>query len=323
LKAKAVIQYVLALAVGAGIFYHVFKDVSYAELSARFAGVKWTWVAMAMCVGLFSHYLRGLRWRMLLAAAGSRVSALHTFLAVMTGYMANNAVPRMGEVVRCTALTRSDKVPLMTGAGTVVVERAVDVLTLVLMLAGIALAESERFWKLFGDFSSRFSPGPIALAGGVALVLALAVYALRRRLMKLGVVVKLREALTALVKAVADVRKLRSPTMFVVLSVGIWLGYVVMTLSVIAALPATAMHGLYFAAVLTGMGGIGMVLPAPGGGLGPFHAAVYYTFVMFGLNGDDGKALALLLHTPQLIVNTLVGIAALLYLYRAGSAKNS
>ncbi|MCS7086376.1 MAG: flippase-like domain-containing protein, partial [Bacteroidia bacterium] len=111
---------------------------------------------------------------------------------------------------------------------------------------------------------------------------------------------------------------------FLTLSAAIWLGYVLMTWCVVEALPATARQGLYFAAVLTGMGGIGMVLPAPGGGLGPFHAAVYYTFVMFGLDGDDGKALALLLHTPQLVSNTALGLAAMFYLYRVGSthAKN-
>jgi uncharacterized protein (TIRG00374 family) len=148
LKTKAVVRYILALAVGGGIFYYVFKDVSLAELSEKFANVKWLWVAVGMSVGLGSHFLRGLRWKMLLSAAGYEVSSFHAFLAVMTGYMANNAVPRMGEVLRCTILTRSDKVPLMAGAGTVVVERAVDVLTLALMLAGIAWAESERFFAL-------------------------------------------------------------------------------------------------------------------------------------------------------------------------------
>ncbi|MCS7086470.1 MAG: flippase-like domain-containing protein, partial [Bacteroidia bacterium] len=123
MKLKAVVQYLAALILGAGIFYLVFKDVSWADLQKRFSNVRWPWVAAGLVVGLGSHFLRGMRWRMLLSAAGHKVSSLHAFLAVMTGYMANNAVPRMGEVVRCTALTRSDKVPLTVGVATVVVER--------------------------------------------------------------------------------------------------------------------------------------------------------------------------------------------------------
>ncbi len=320
LKTKSVVQYLLALAVGGGIFYWVFKDVSFAELSEKFANVRWAWVALGMSVGLGAHYLRGLRWKMLLSAAGHKISSLHAFLAVITGYMANNAVPRMGEVVRCTILTRSDKVPVMVGAGTVVVERAVDVLTLALMLAGIAWAESERFFSLVREFSGDKSMGRwVGVAFAAALAGAALVYFFRERLLRIGLVAKLRNAVVALVRSVLDVRKLESPFWFVVLSAAIWFGYVLTTWCVVAAFPATAAYGLYFAAILTGMGGIGMVLPAPGGGLGPFHAAVFYTFLMLGLDGNDGKALALLLHTPQLVSNTILGLGAGYYLYRAGA----
>src|SRR5215213_5233837 len=86
---------------------------------------------------LLSHYSRALRWKILMEPMGYHPSTFNTFAAVMIGYLVNAGVPRLGEVVKCTLLSRYEKVRADRLVGTIVMERAVDLvsLTLIFVLA--------------------------------------------------------------------------------------------------------------------------------------------------------------------------------------------
>ena len=80
-----------------------------------------------------SHISRAIRWKILMKPMGYNPTLLNTFFAVMIGYLANVAVPRLGEVLKCTILGKYEEVPPDKLVGTILVERAVDVFCLLLI----------------------------------------------------------------------------------------------------------------------------------------------------------------------------------------------
>jgi len=89
----------------------------------------WIIIPVFIILGL-SHLLRALRWRLIMEPLGYKPSVGNTFLAVLIGYLANLAIPRLGEVLKCTLLAKYENVPAEKIVGTIVAERAFDVISL-------------------------------------------------------------------------------------------------------------------------------------------------------------------------------------------------
>ena len=95
------------------------------------------WIAVSIFASLLSHYFRAVRWKLLLNPLGYYPKTSNTFFSVMVGYLANFAIYRMGEVTRCGLLTRYEKVPFTVGLGSVIAERALDLVCLIILFFAI------------------------------------------------------------------------------------------------------------------------------------------------------------------------------------------
>ncbi|NDB54165.1 MAG: UPF0104 family protein, partial [Chitinophagaceae bacterium] len=97
------------------------------------------WLVGPVCILLLvSHYLRGLRWKLLIDPLGHKVNPTNSFLTVLLGYLVNLGVPRLGEFMRCTVLARYENVSVEKLVGTVILERLFDGLCL-LVVFGLTL----------------------------------------------------------------------------------------------------------------------------------------------------------------------------------------
>ena len=105
------------------------------EILSSFSQANYGVILLVMILGIFSHVSRAIRWQIMIEPLGHKPSFLNTFMAVMVGYLANLAVPRIGEVTRCGVLKRYENLPLDSVFGTVVVERIMD--TILLMIVSI------------------------------------------------------------------------------------------------------------------------------------------------------------------------------------------
>ncbi len=96
------------------------------------------WLVPAFAVMVVAVFLRGVRWWSLYDPA-SRPPLREVLRALLVGYFFNNVLPlRAGEAVRVVSLSRRTGVSRAETAATVVVERAFDVLALLLLLFAIA-----------------------------------------------------------------------------------------------------------------------------------------------------------------------------------------
>ena len=130
-KLRTAIQYVFFLGLGIFLLWWSAKDLTpdqRAELKHSLAHSKYIFVIPAMFLLLLGHYSRALRWKILMEPLGYNPSTINTFFAVMTGYLFNLFVPRLGEVMKCTILGKYENVPADKLVGTIVAERAFDVI---------------------------------------------------------------------------------------------------------------------------------------------------------------------------------------------------
>jgi len=125
---KKTVQYVLFLSIGIALLYLTFKNVNPVDLWNNLKEVPLSGLLLVTCIGFVAIVFRGLRWVQMLQSLGYKVHGMRAIAAVAFSYLVNLVTPRVGEVARCTALHRTDKVPIDKLVGTVVLERVVDTL---------------------------------------------------------------------------------------------------------------------------------------------------------------------------------------------------
>ncbi len=264
-------------------------------------------------VAILSHVLRAERWRMLLVPTGNKVGLTNSFISLMIGYLINLAVPRGGEVSRCYNLFKLEKTPVEVSFGTVVVERIVDVICLLVLIAISFFVEWDKL-KAFIDslnFSSNggFTIPPwvfvLALAGIAFLV---AIYLLRKNEKFLKILNGFKDGLLSLFQ-------MKNKGLFIVYSLGIWFLYFITSYLVIKAFPETEKLG--FSAVLTlfALGSIAMAAPLPGGA-GSYHTLVPLGLVMlYNLPKADAVAFVFIFHGWQTALMIVMGLLSLMASY--------
>src|SRR5665648_163738 len=122
------------LAVGIGLLWLAFNNVDFTRLAADLKEADYSWLLLSVLFGLFAFISRARRWVLLINPLGFNPSLSNTFYAMMSGYLANLALPRLGEITRCVALGKKEKIPVDQLFGTVVVERTIDFLSLLIIM---------------------------------------------------------------------------------------------------------------------------------------------------------------------------------------------
>jgi hypothetical protein len=185
-KLLSILQYLLFLGLSVFlVWWSVRKitDKGWEDIKEAFRNANYLLIIPVMCTLLLSHYSRALRWKILMEPLGYKPRVLNTYMAVLIGYMANLAVPRLGEVLKCTILARYEKVPADKLVGTIVAERAFDVLCLVLVVIITFLTQTdiiggyinETLNKIVQSKTSSLSASKIIILLAIVLLVVAAV----------------------------------------------------------------------------------------------------------------------------------------------------
>jgi len=105
------------------------------------------WIILIVAITLLSHLIRALRWNMLIKPLGASPRIINSFLSVIIGFFANLGIPRIGEIVRASTLSRYENIPTEKLIGTVVVDRIVDMVTFIGILGFAFLLEFNTIYN--------------------------------------------------------------------------------------------------------------------------------------------------------------------------------
>jgi uncharacterized protein (TIRG00374 family) len=318
-KLKSLVQYLVLFAITAALLWLSLRGLNVeGEDKSAFIWNAWKksdkgYLLLMAVIAMISHLLRAVRWKMLLEPTGNKVTIGSSFLSLMIGYLVNMAVPRGGEVSRCYNLYKLEKTPVEVSFGTVVVERIVDLVCLILLI-GLSFFVEWKKLKAFIDtidFSrSGGSTFPIWIFIAIALIIGLAVgvYLLRKN-------EKLKKILLGFKEGLMAVFRLKNKALFIFYSIAIWSLYFLMSYFVVIAFPETRELGVSAVLTLFAIGSIAMAAPLPGGA-GSYHTLVPLGLVMlYNLPKAEAIAFVFIFHGWQTVIMIVAGVVSLIISY--------
>ncbi len=320
-----VFKYLLFLSLGVFLFWLSMRKLELKAMLDEITGANYYWAAVAAVLAIISHIFRALRWNLLINSTGYKTRTSTTFYAVMVGYMANTAVPRLGEFMRCGVLSRKEKIPFNVLFGTVISERIFDMVILVLLLATTVFSQ----WSLLGGFVLQMvSPLSSKLSGDgyllllFSFILGATVFIFfwlylkhRHKLKKRPAFQKLRQTLSGFGQGVRTIDRMKQKGLFLFYTFMIWLFYALMVYIPFKMLPETA--GLNFIAGITllALGSLGIVAPVPGG-IGAYHFIAKATLTeLYTISPNTAGSFAVITHALQTLLNVVVGAWGYLMLF--------
>jgi len=314
-RQKAIIQYIVIFGVTIFLLWFSIRNLEWAVLQKNWMSADKTWLVIMAVIAFGSHLARAERWRMLMVPAGHHPKLSHSFYSLMVGYFVNLLIPRGGEVSRCYNLYKLDKTPADMSFGTVVVERIVDLICLMVLIAICFLVESKKLFSFldtlpFSTADSSSKVKVLLIAGGSAMFLFVLIRWIIKKNDKLnGFVTK---AWQGFKQGLGSVFKLQHKGKFIFYSILIWFLYFLMSYAVLKAFPSTSQ--LDYGAVLSlfAIGSIAMAAPLPGG-MGSYHVLVPQGLVfLYHVPLDDAVAFTVIFHGWQTLIMIVGGAASLL-----------
>ncbi|MDY0140747.1 MAG: lysylphosphatidylglycerol synthase transmembrane domain-containing protein [Bacteroidales bacterium] len=320
-KYKNIIKTFLFISIGIGLFYLVYKDFDIDTILTEIKNVNYWWFIPMFIMGILSHVSRSIRWQMLLNSDGSNVKFANTFMAVLNGYFANIALPRLGEVTRCAIVSKYEKQNFSKVLGTMVSERITDVLMLVLVTILAFLLQSTQISQFIannpdlGVKLQKFVSLPMIIAyiivGSIGIVFLVSL--LKGKLDHFAIFKKLADFIKSFWKGILSIKKVKSPFWYFFHSVFIWAMYFLMLYICFFAFEGFAELGIITALIVFVAGSFGMVAPAPNG-IGAYHFMIIQTFVLYGIATEKAAAFALIVHGIQTFILVIAGLASFILL---------
>ena len=318
-----ILQYLFFL--GLGIFLvwwslHQIPDQKWGEFKRSLETAKyWLMIPVFLILSL-SHIIRALRWRILMLPMGYTPSLINTFFAVMIGYLANLAVPRLGEVLKCTILAKYEQVPAEKLVGTIVAERAFDVISLaiVFMLALISQFDvvgefgSQLFEQLFKNKTGSFSAMKLGIVLGILITIIIAIKVWFNYFAHLQIVIFAKKILNGIWEGLSSIKKLKQKKLFIFYSVAIWSLYIAGTWVGLLATTGTAQLGLPHAVSALAFASIGMIVTP--GGIGAYAYFLAKVLEKNGIPFEIGFANGTLQWFAQFMIVVVVGSLCLGFL---------
>lgn len=317
-RVKQIIKLGIFISLSVVLLYLAFRNINLIDVFRELKNANYLWVLVAFVASVLAFISRARRWILLIRPLGYNPSLKSSYHAVMTGYLFNFAAPRLGELTRCVALSRKEKIPVDSLFGTVIAERAFDLVSMIIIMFILILGRGnlmdsflrenviqpigEKISSAFG-FSSVFII--ILILFHVVMFLMLLMY--RERLMKIKLFAKISDIMKGIFRGLKTFISMKAKLEFIIHTIIIWSFYIVMTWVIIYAIPSTSHLQFGDAVFILVIGSIGMSAPVQGG-IGAFHWIVSRGLnVVYGIDLKDGLAYATLSHESQLILIAILG----------------
>jgi hypothetical protein len=318
-RISIILQYLFFLGLGVFLVWWSVKDIDkqkWMEIRLALKNARFYLAGPVFIILIVSHFVRALRWRLLIESLGYKPDKFNTFFAVMIGYLANQAFPRLGEVLKCTLLARYEKIPADKLVGTIILERLFDAICL-LIVFGITLAIQpglysklmENVFNVQGKPESEKIPGYIfglIVPGAIAIIIALWMIIKKKTFKDLGAA--LQKISHRIWQGLSAIQHLKKRGSFLLLTLMLWGLYVSGGYIGFLALHETQHYGIKEAFTVLCAGSIGMIITP--GGIGAYAYLIEGTMQLYGLKQSIAVAFGWLLWIAQTVIILIGGLVS-------------
>lgn len=316
-----ILQYSLFLGLSILLLYLAFKNIDFNTIIGTLKHTRYQYIIISLLLGLIGIYIRAYRWKIIIEPLGYSPNMNNVYHAVAIGYMANYAFPRIGEVVRCGVLSRTNKIPGDSLIGTVLAERIFDVLVLFFLTILVILLKMQLFGAFFIEkvflplsekISNLFGTSYVSLFFIAISIIATAfiIYNFRAHILQITLVKKIGRLSKGIFEGSKSIFRIKRLTQFIVHSILMWSVYWLMTYTFLLSLEPTSNLTLLDALFVMVAGSYGMAAPVQAG-IGAYHVIIGLSLSIYLISWNDAMAFALLSHGAQAIGIILVGLISL------------
>ncbi len=297
-KLVSVLQYVLVFGLGIFLIWwqlHAFGEEQKSAFKSALKYANYWLIIPIVIMSLASHFSRALRWKLLMEPLGFDPKTSNTFLVIMIGYLANSAVPRLGEVLKCTFLARYEKLPVDKLVGTMVVERAFDVICYAFFIGLTLVIQVDVIGDFFWSMVKPLFSGSLFQTGiklGLLIVGLVAFYFFLRYIFRKypenKFIQKIHAFYDHLVEGFKSIKNLKHRRSFIIHTVFIWSMYLLQIYIGFFAMDATSGLGIKAAFSVLTLVTLSMIVTP--GGIGSFPIFVAKTLAIYGIVASQGTA---------------------------------
>lgn len=312
---KTILRTILGVVIGGFFLYLTLDKKPLDQIFTSISNARLNWVIISVICLLATFYIRAIRWKVLLESSDTQPGKYNVVHSLVLGYFVNSFTPKFGEIIRCTALKKSEQIPTSVSLGTVVSERIYDILILVSGLLIILSVEVNRLGNVVIGLkqslaytlnNSTLSAFLVILA--LAFIIFLAYRLAKKNKIAAGVAGFFRET----GRSIKTSFKIKNYKRFVFLTVLIWIVLILVNYSFLMALPETENYSFYFAVMVLFVGGVGWALPSPGG-IGTTNFMILQLFIAFSIDDKVGVSFGLLASGITFLVTVTFGALAILF----------
>jgi uncharacterized protein (TIRG00374 family) len=331
---KTFFQYGFFLSLGLGLVWwqlRVMTETEVTEFKTAIKNADYSLLIPIILMALSSHVIRAVRWKMLIEPLGYKPRTSNTFLVVMIGYLANSAVPRLGEILKCSLLSKYEKIPTSPLIGTVVIERIIDLLTFGLLIFITLVFQADI---IGGELNNQLAiitqknTIPIWAKGliGIALILMItfSIRYLFKKYPNNKIIQKIKNISKELIQGVLTVKKIKNRSLFLLLTLAMWLLYLGQIYVGFQAIEATNHLSILAACSLLSIGTVAMI--ATPGGIGTFPLGIEKVIVAYGVSAVIGKSFGWIIwgiSTAIIIITGVLSIVIIPYINKNKTNENA
>ena len=311
---QTIAKILMPLILGGAILYWMYRGEDWQSIKdVMLHEMNWTWMLLSFPFGILAQAFRGWRWQQTLEPIGEEPRASICINAIFLSYAVSLIIPRMGEFTRCGVLKRWEDISFSKALGTVVTERAVDTL-IVMLYSGIILLFSMStfgtFFKKTGTSFEHILSGFSLTGWVVTAICGAAVLLLLHLLLKnLSIYNKVKMTMHGIWEGVFSLKDVKNLPLYLFFSVGIWVMYFLHYYLTFFCFDFTAELGLGCALISFVVANFAVIVPTPNGA-GPWHFAIKTMLILYGVADHQALVFVLIVQTVQTMLVMALGVYA-------------
>lgn len=302
LKFRKLLKSLLPIFIGVFCIYYSFKNINFIDFKQYFYEIDYSWVFIGIILGALSHISRSYRWKYLIEPMGYQLGFLNSTLAVFSAYLINYTVPRAGDVARATMISKYEKIPFEKTLGTIVAERAIDVLCILIIISIGLVIEFDRILEKIISFSETKDLAFILLMLIVVVLIILLTYNLLKRSSLKN---KLTIFFNGLYEGLVVIFKMEKKIQFILHSIFIWLMYILMFW--VTSKAFIELHDTSFFQMMISFTLAALSIMLSNGGIGIYPLAVEESLGWYGIQSATGLAFGWVMWLSQTLMVIIFG----------------
>ena len=284
-KLKSYIKILLPISIGIFCIFFSFRNISFTDFTKYFFEINYLWVFVGIFLGALSHISRSYRWKYLIEPLGYKLGFINSVLAVFSAYLINYTIPRAGDIARATMISKYEKIPLDKTLGTIVAERAVDVICILTIIATGLIFEFNRISEKLISLIENTEISVIIIYTGVIILI---LFVSNRVLRKSKYYKSILNFFSGIIEGLTIIFKMKKRVPFILHSIFIWLMYILMFWA--TSMAFFELHEVAFYQFMISFTLAAISIMLSNGGIGIYPLAVEESLGWYGVQSTTGLA---------------------------------